>query len=154
MVKLSMILISITSLMIILINLHPFPKTQGQEMSPSDFASFENFTMDQAKTSDFSAMASCNSTELQTTSCKVARDLITLKAEEIKNYGLTDFSDIDIENALNLLDPENLTKVLLNIPDDDLLQINDRLTNSTLNNILSKIPEHQRNEILNKIQIK
>jgi hypothetical protein len=150
--RLHFILIA-TALLIMLINLHSILKTDGQEISPDDFASFENFTMEQAKTSDFSANGTCNLTELHTTSCKVAKDLTSLNAEEIKNYGLTDFSDTDIENALNLLDPENLTKVLLNIHHEDLLQINDRLTNTTLNNILSKIHEQQRMEILNKIQI-
>ena len=80
--------------------------------------------------------------------CKGSID--TLSPSEIKEYGITDFSTDDLRIALNLLDKENLGKVLSNIPSEDLASIRKKIGPSTFNPILEKAPPKTIGSILQK----
>ena len=88
-------------------------------------------------------------TDFPSTSCRIAKVLTGLKPEEIKVYGLSDYPPSVIQNALMFLNPGNLTKVLLNLSPEELIQIRDSL-GLFFNHTLASVPEPQRNEILNK----
>ena len=88
--------------------------------------------------------------DFPSTSCRIAKDLTGLKPEEIKVYGLSDYPSSVIQNALMFLNPGNLTKVLLNLPPNELIQIREGIAPQVFNNTLSLVPEPQRTELLNK----
>ena len=74
----------------------------------------------------------------------ISDSLMALSPNQIKDYQLTDFSDDEIKGALSLLDPGNLSKVLLNMPKQDLITIEDRITPESFNNTINKIVEPDR----------
>jgi hypothetical protein len=129
---------------------------------PSEFIgenrSMSNFSgnMTQAGPQDFNvvpgdlATPNCY-TSYSATACDMARDLISLSADKIANYGLGENPSHVIEQTLQALDPGNLTKVLQSISPLELTSIKDKLTPQTLETILSKVPEPQHTELVNKV---
>jgi hypothetical protein len=118
-------------------NMSDFGKTGAE---PSDFIDQPNL-----------ANGTCNTSDYPSTTCDVVNVLKSLTADEIHSYGLADQPDIVIKQALPLLDPRNLTKVLQNVPHEELTVIRDILTPQVFNRTLSGIPELERNQILNKL---
>jgi hypothetical protein len=102
-----------------------------------------------AEPPDFSN-ANCDSS-YSSTACDIVHDLISLSKDQLGGYILSDNANFVIEQALNILSPENLTKVLQNISPQELSSIKDKLTPQTFDTILSKVPQPQRNEIVNRI---
>ena len=78
-------------------------------------------------------------------------ELSSLSAEEIREYPITDLSDNDIILVFGFLNPGNLTKVLLNIPQEDLADIRDRLTPVTFTESLSRISVVDRSQVENRL---
>ena len=104
-----------------------------------------------SKPSDFThSMNKTCTTDFPSTSCRIAKDLTGLKPEEIKVYGLSDYPVLVVRDALMFLNPGNITKVLLNLPSNELIQIRDSMSPSFFNHTLSLVTEPQRSEILNK----
>ncbi len=85
-----------------------------------------------------------------TSAALIAKDLTALSPSEIKEYGITDLSTDDLRIALNLLDKENLGKVLSNIPPEDLATIRKKIGPSTFDPILEKLSENDRVNINKK----
>ena len=81
----------------------------------------------------------------------IAKDLSALSPSEIKEYGITDLSTDDLQTALNLLDKENLAKVLSNIPSEDLASIRKKIGPLTFDPILEKLSQNDRINITKKI---
>ena len=98
---------------------------------------------------DFTDTGDCT-TDFPSTSCIIAKTLIGLKPYQIKEYGLSDYPSSVVQNALMFLNPGNLTKVLLNLPQSELIQIRKEISPMAFNSTLSLVPEPQRSEILNK----
>jgi hypothetical protein len=82
---------------------------------------------------------------------EIAMELSSLPPEEIRVYPITDLSDNDIVLVFGFLNPGNLTKVLLNIPQEDLADIRDRLTPVTFTESLSRISEVDRSQVANRL---
>ena len=78
-------------------------------------------------------------------------ELSSLSQEEIREYPITDLSDNDIILVFGFLNPGNLTKVLLNIPQEDLADIRDRLTPVTFTESLNRISEVDRSQVANRL---
>ena len=95
----------------------------------------------------------CKSNDYPSTACDIVHDLISLPAVAVQNYGLSDQPKFVIKQALNSLDPGNLTKVLQNIAPKDLSIIRDKLTRQTFNTTLSRVPEPERDQILSKLSM-
>src|SRR5206468_8122173 len=81
----------------------------------------------------------------------IARDLSTIPPVDIKEYGVTDISTEDLLMVLSLLDPGNLTKVLLNIPSEDLDTVREKISPKAFDNILDKLPEREKTDINNRL---
>jgi hypothetical protein len=77
--------------------------------------------------------------------------LISLSADKIKSYGLSDNPDYVIKQTFSALDLGNLTKVLQGISPEELSSIRDKVTPQTFDNILSAVPQPQPDEIVNKL---
>ena len=60
---------------------------------------------------------------------------------EIRQYPIILQSSGDIQSVLSLLNPHNLAKVLLNISQEDLLEIQNILSPSAFKQILNKLPD-------------
>jgi len=86
-----------------------------------------------------------------TSAALIAKDLTALSPSEIKEYGITDLSIDDLRIALNLLDKENLGKVLSNIPSEDLATIRKKIGPSTFDPILEKLSENDRVNVTKKL---
>ena len=82
---------------------------------------------------------------------EIAMELSSLSPEEIKEYPITDLSDKDITLVFRFLDPFNLAKVLLNIPQENLVEIQGRLTPADFNEHLSKLSEVDRKQVVDRI---
>ena len=80
----------------------------------------------------------------------MAKELSDLNPKEIEIYGLSDYPRFVIQQALVFLNSGNLTKVLLNLPPDELMRIKSDLGPVNFNHILSLVLEPNRTEILNK----
>jgi hypothetical protein len=124
--------------------------------APSDFSDFfgtSDFTGNStAKPSDV-VDENCNTNDYESTACDIVHDLISLPAAQIRDYGLGDQSDFVIKQTLNNLDSGNLTKVLQNIPPEELSMIRDKLTPQTFNTTLLRVPEPQRGQIVDKLSL-
>jgi hypothetical protein len=96
-------------------------------------------------------LSSGNVSTFTTSAALIAKDLTALSPSEIKEYGITDLSTDDLQIALNLLDKENLGKVLSNIPSEDLASIRKKIGSSTFDPILEKLSENDRLNITKRL---
>jgi hypothetical protein len=120
---------------------------------PPDFTGTSDFTGNStAKPSDV-VNENCNTNDYASTACDIVHELISLSAAQIRDYGLGDQSDFVIKQTLNKLDSGNLTKVLQNIPPEELSMIRDKLTLQTFNTTLLRVPEPQRGQIVDKLSL-
>jgi hypothetical protein len=84
------------------------------------------------------------------TVCDTVQDLISLPADKVQEYPLSAQPGSVIEQGLSLLDSGNLTKVLQNSLPKDLSIIKNKVTSETFYTALSRIPEPERDQILNR----
>jgi Mg/Co/Ni transporter MgtE len=84
---------------------------------------------------------------------QIAMELTSLTPEEIRYYPLTDLTPEEIELVLEHLTPNNLAKVLLNIPQESLLEIQDILSPLTIDKTLDRISEPNRTQIENRFLV-
>jgi hypothetical protein len=126
------------------------PNDFSDNLEPSDFPGNETA----AAPPDFAQpdlpSENCDAT-YPSTACLTAQDLISLPADQIRNYGLSEKPDYVIERTLNILDPGNLTKVLQSISPEEISSIKNIITTQKFDDIISRIPEPQRNELVNSI---
>jgi hypothetical protein len=72
---------------------------------------------------------------------KIAIELSNLTPLELKEYPITELSDEDLKSVLECLTTDNLAKVLLNIPKEDLAEIQDMLNAITFDEIQKMLSE-------------
>ena len=76
---------------------------------------------------------------------KIAMELTKLTPTEISHYPITNLSPQDIKSVFELLNPSNIVKVMLNIPQTDLVEIvENKLGITTFNQTLSRLPDANR----------
>lgn len=94
--------------------------------------------------------SNCDANSYPSTVCDAVQDLISLPADKVQEYPLSDQPGSVIEQILTLLDSGNLTKVLQNSLPKDLSIIKNKVTSETFYTALSRIPEPERDQILNR----
>ena len=94
--------------------------------------------------------SNCDTNSYPSTACDIVQDLISLLADKVQEYPLSDQPGSVIEQILTLLDSGNLTKVLQNSLPKDLSIIKNKVTSETFYTALSRIPEPERDQILNR----
>jgi hypothetical protein len=82
---------------------------------------------------------------------EIATEIASLSPEEIREYPITDLSDQDIILVFRFLNPDNLVKVLLNIPQENLVEIKERLTPADFGEPLSRISGADRTQVANRL---
>jgi hypothetical protein len=81
----------------------------------------------------------------------IAMELSSLTPQEIKEYPITDLSNKDIILVLGFLEPADLTKVLLYIPQQDLITIEHRLVHHDFNEYLNRLSESDRIQVESRL---
>jgi hypothetical protein len=81
----------------------------------------------------------------------IAMELTDLSPVEIRQYPIILQSSGDIRSVLSLLNPHNLAKVLLNISQEDLLEIQNILSPSAFKQILNKLPDANRTQVQDRL---
>lgn len=94
--------------------------------------------------------SNCDANSYPSTVCDAVQDLISLPADKVQEYPLSAQPGSVIEQTLTLLDSKNLTKVLQNSLPKDLSIIKNKVTSETFYTALSRIPEPERDQILNR----
>jgi hypothetical protein len=77
----------------------------------------------------------------------IAMELSSLTPAQISEYPLIDVSNKDITLVLKFLEPIDLAKVLLNIPQKDLSEIQHRLTPNVFDKSLNRLSEADRTQV-------
>jgi hypothetical protein len=94
--------------------------------------------------------SNCGTNGYASTVCDIVQELISQPADKVHEYPLSDQPGSVIEQTLTLLDSGNLTKVLQNSLPKDLSIIKNKVTSETFYTALSRIPEPERDQILNR----
>jgi hypothetical protein len=82
---------------------------------------------------------------------EIAIELTELTPSEVSQYPITSLSAEDIKLAFGSLNPLNLAKVLLNIPQGDLIEVKNKLTPSNFNQTLNKLLEVDRTQVEDRL---
>jgi hypothetical protein len=81
----------------------------------------------------------------------IAIELTKITPAEISQYHITDLSREDIVSVLGLLNPRVLAKVMLNIPQEDLIKMQDMLAPSTFNQTLNRLFEVNKTQVEDRL---
>lgn len=112
--------------------------------APHDFRNSERF----AEPPDFNIS---NSWENLYVSSIIAKELVGLNESEIKDYPFSDLPSKDIKAVFMILDSGNITKVLLNIPVNEIKEIQNKLSEEEFNNILNRVSIENQTQIKERI---
>jgi hypothetical protein len=82
---------------------------------------------------------------------EIAMELTELTPSGVSQYPITNLSAEDIKLAFGSLNPLNLAKVLLNIPQEDLIEVKNKLTPSTFNLTLNRLLEANRTQVEDRL---
>lgn len=99
----------------------------------------------------FANPADLNLDEFPLNAKMIAKELTELNPTEISNYPITKLSPNDIKLAFILLNPFNLGKVLLNIPQNDLLKIQNVLLPSLFNQTLNRLLPADKDQVEDRL---
>ena len=81
----------------------------------------------------------------------IAMKLTKLSPTEIRQYPITVLSAEDIGLVLGLLNPHNLAKLLLNISQEDLAELQNILPSSVLNQALNRLSDANRTQVQDRL---
>lgn len=82
---------------------------------------------------------------------EIAIELTSITPAEISQYPITNLSREDIVSVLGFLNPRVLAKVLLNIPQEELIKMQDMLTPSTFNQTLNRLFEMNKTQVEDRL---
>jgi hypothetical protein len=82
---------------------------------------------------------------------KIAMELTEITPEEVSQYPITNLSSKDISSVFELLNPLDLAKVLLNIPQQDLMKIHVMLSPSAFNKTVDRLLEANRTQVEDRL---
>ena len=92
-----------------------------------------------------------SSPQFKSTVNMIAEDLKNIKENEIEDYPLISLKNEELRLIFKSLDPNTLTKVLMNIPASDIQKIQEKISLAEYNKILNKISEIDRNQINSRL---
>jgi hypothetical protein len=81
----------------------------------------------------------------------IAIELTKITPAELSQYPITDLSKEDIQLALGLLNPRVLAKVLLNLPQEELMKMQDMLSPSAFNQTLNRLFEVNKTQVEDRL---
>ena len=81
----------------------------------------------------------------------IAIELTKITPAELSQYPITDLSREDILSVLGLLNPRVLAKVLLNLPQGELMKMQDMLSPSAFNQTLNRLFEVNKTQVEDRI---
>jgi len=125
-------------------------RSSEQSDFPGNVTTGENGSSAPAYMNGHANKSSCDTNSYASTVCDIVQDLISLPADKVQEYPLSDQPGSVIEQTLTLLDSGNLTKILQNSLPKDLSVIKNKVTSETFYTALSRIPEPERDQILNR----
>jgi hypothetical protein len=82
---------------------------------------------------------------------RIAMELTELTPTEVSQYPITNLPAEDIKLAFGCLNPLSLAKVLLNIPQEDLIGVKNKLTPPTFNQTLNRLFEADRTQVEDRL---
>ena len=82
----------------------------------------------------------------------IALELTTITPAEVSQYPIANLSREEIVSVLELLNPQVLAKVLLNIPQEDLETIQFMLTQSEFNQTLNRLVDEDRTQVEDRLK--
>lgn len=83
----------------------------------------------------------------------IAIELTKITPAELSQYPITDLSREDIQSVLGLLNPRVLAKVLLNLPEEELMKMQDMLTPSAFNQTLNRLFEVNKTQVEERLSL-
>lgn len=125
-------------------------QTSEQSDFPDNMTTGENGSSAPAYKIGHPNNSSCDTNSYASTVCDIVQDLTSLPADKVQEYPLSSQPGSVIEQTLTLLDSGNLTKVLQYSLPKDLSIIKNKVTSETFYTALSRIPEPERDQILNR----
>ncbi|HEU4448151.1 MAG TPA: hypothetical protein VFR94_26005 [Nitrososphaeraceae archaeon] len=84
---------------------------------------------------------------------KIAMELTKITPTDVSHYPLTSLSAKDISSVFVLLNPRNLAKVLLNLPQEDLMKVQQMLSPSAFNQTLDRLFEANRTQVQDRLSL-
>ena len=81
----------------------------------------------------------------------IAIELTKITPAEISQYSITDLSSEDIQSVLGLLNPRVLAKVLLNLPQEELMKMQNMLSPSVFNQTLNRLFEVNKTQVEDRL---
>jgi hypothetical protein len=146
-------------LLLALISFYPAEVAEAQSLNPSDLAGGENDTTSDMDPSDLaggeqqlvapSDLAGDDKFLLNTQ--KIAKELSSLSTDETSQYPLTSLSADDIESVFGFLNQYDLTRLLLNIPQDKLVEVKNMLDPLAFNQTINNLAEENRTQVVNRL---
>ena len=82
---------------------------------------------------------------------KIADELSMLTNFQLSQYPITELSPDDIRDALSYLTPPNLAQVLLNIPEQDLVETRNMVSHNDFNLILNRLSEADKSQVESRL---
>ena len=140
-------LVLIFIIIVVMIGVFHYNNLYAQEALPEDFISQPQPTMD-ITSRDFN-----NDDNFSPNAMVIVQDILHYNQTEIKDYPLTDLPPEDIKSVFMILDSGNITKVLLNIPVNDIHEIQNMLSEEEFNNILNRVSIENQTQIKERINI-
>lgn len=104
-------------------------------------------TAQEADSSDFTDLGG----DVSSNAKLIADDIGLYNETEIKDYSLTDLPAEDVQAVLNILNIGNISKVLLNISEEELDNIKNKLTEEKFNNILKRLSVENQTKVIERI---
>jgi hypothetical protein len=83
----------------------------------------------------------------------IAIELTKITPAELSQYPITDLSREDIQSVLGLLNPRVLAKVLLNLPQEELMKMQDMLSPSAFNQTLNRLIEVNKTQVEDRLSL-
>lgn len=104
---------------LVIVGIFNYNNLYGQEFNPSDFDNPDTNFLSNAEI--------------------IAQEISLYTDTEIKDYPLADLPAEEIKAVFMILDLGNITKILLNIPVNDIQEIQNKLSEEEFNSILNRV---------------
>lgn len=116
---------------LIMIGVLHYNHLYAQETRPEDFVGASRIEPPSLDSLDFN---------FSTNAKLIAQEISLYNETEIRDYPLSDLPTEEIKSVFNVLDSGNLSKVLLNMPVNDIKKIQKQLSDDEFNSILKRLP--------------
>lgn len=81
----------------------------------------------------------------------VTKEISNLTMEEISTYPISSLSMNDIEKVFGSLSTYDLTRLLLGIPHEDLIEIENKLGSMVFNQTINRLTDANKTQVVDKL---